>query len=50
MKKNDHVKEDKEQVVGYEGPGKLVNFFDPYPAEDEAKVNNSDTVDNHSSE
>ncbi|MGM0854174.1 MAG: hypothetical protein ACQEWI_16455 [Bacillota bacterium] len=49
MKKNDHVKEHKVQVVGYEGPGKLVNFFDPYPAEDEAKVNNSDTVDNHSS-
>ncbi|MDX8344477.1 hypothetical protein [Rossellomorea sp. YZS02] len=43
-------KSDLEQVTGFDGPGKIVNFFDPYPDEDEANVNNSDTVDNHSSE
>ncbi|MBN8193084.1 hypothetical protein JI667_13110 [Bacillus sp. NTK074B] len=43
-------KRDQEQVTGFAGPGKVVNFFDPYPDEDEANVNNSDTVDNHSSE
>ncbi|MCA1058601.1 hypothetical protein LCL96_06620 [Rossellomorea aquimaris] len=50
MKKNDKSKNDKEQVVGFAGPGKVVNFFDPYPDEEEENVNNSDTVDDHSSE
>jgi hypothetical protein len=50
MKKNEKNTEDNEQVIGFEGPGKVVNFFDPYPDEDEKNVNNSDTVDNHPSE
>ncbi|MCA1053933.1 hypothetical protein LCM10_02955 [Rossellomorea aquimaris] len=33
-------KQDREQVMGFEGPGKAVNFFDPYPDED--KVNYKD--------
>ncbi|WP_171050790.1 hypothetical protein [Bacillus sp. BHET2] len=48
MKKRYHEKEDKEQVVGFEGLGNVVNFFDPFPDENETKVNNSDTVDSHS--
>jgi hypothetical protein len=32
--------QDKEQVVGYDRPGGVVNFFDPYPDED--KVNYKD--------
>ncbi|WRP04795.1 hypothetical protein U9J35_12800 [Rossellomorea aquimaris] len=50
MKKNENNTEDKEQVIGFGGQGKVVNFFDPYPDEDEENVNNSDTVDNLSSE
>ncbi len=48
MKKRSQEKEDKEQVVAFEGQGSVVNFFDPYPDENETKVNNSDTVDSHS--
>jgi hypothetical protein len=33
---------DKEQVVGFEGPGKAVNFFDPYPDEDKVNDNNAE--------
>ena len=50
MKKNEKPIVDKEQVVGFDGPGKVINFFDPYPDQDEENVNNSDTVDNHSSD
>ncbi|MCA1062894.1 hypothetical protein LS684_23200 (plasmid) [Cytobacillus spongiae] len=44
MKKQDDFREDKETVIGIEGPGKVVNFFDPYPDKEDAKVNNSDSV------
>jgi hypothetical protein len=47
MKKSDEAKDDKEQVIGFSGPGKVVNFFDPYPDEKEENANNSDTVDPH---
>lgn len=50
MKKNEKPIVDKEQVVGFDGPGKVINFFDPYPDQDEENVNNSDTVDIHSSD
>ncbi|MEL3973180.1 hypothetical protein AAEO50_12910 [Rossellomorea oryzaecorticis] len=32
--------QDKDQVAGYDRPGGVVNFFDPYPDED--KVNYKD--------
>ncbi|WP_156509912.1 hypothetical protein [Rossellomorea aquimaris] len=35
---------DREQVMGYEGPGKAVNFFDPVPDEETEKLTNSDVV------
>lgn len=39
MKKN---QSDKEQVVGFEGPGKAVNYFDPYPDEDKVNDKNAE--------
>ncbi|WP_061809887.1 hypothetical protein [Rossellomorea vietnamensis] len=45
MKKSDKAKDDKEQVIGFSGQGKVVNFFDPYPDEKDENANNSDTVD-----
>ncbi|WP_175991419.1 hypothetical protein [Bacillus sp. Marseille-Q1617] len=33
---------DKEQVKGFEGPGRAVNFFDPYPDEDKVNYKNAE--------
>jgi hypothetical protein len=38
--KKEHV--DKEQAVSFEGPGKAVNFFDPYPDEDKVNYKNAE--------
>ncbi|BCB03900.1 hypothetical protein [Bacillus sp. KH172YL63] len=45
MKKRNRKDADTEQVIGFDGPGRVVNFFDPYPEEDDAEANNSDMVD-----
>lgn len=34
--------QDKEQVIGFEGPGRAVNFFDPYPDEDKVNYKNAE--------